>query len=81
MPLLYWHSHLRGKLRAMLALIANGIAILFCGFCGAFIAWTIVDALGWTGVAGAVLTAFIGMAAATLLWIAGVALRRALGRK
>ena len=54
------------------------IAILFCGLAGAFAAWTIADALGWTGVAGAIVTALIGMIAATLLWIAGVALRRVL---
>lgn len=65
----------------MLSIIRSAIAILFCGFGGAFIAWTIVDALGWSGVGGAIVTAIIGMVAATLLWVAGVALRRAIGRK
>jgi uncharacterized membrane protein YeaQ/YmgE (transglycosylase-associated protein family) len=65
----------------MLSIIPGIIAVAFCGFVGAFIAWTVVDALGWTGVGGAIVTALIGMIAATLLWIAGVALRRALRRK
>lgn len=65
----------------MHSIIPSAIAILFCGVVGALVGWSIVDALGWTGVGGAVVTALIGMVAATSLWIAGIALRRALLRK
>ena len=65
----------------MVSILPSAIAILFCGLAGAFTAWTIADALGWTGVAGAIVTALIGMVAATLLWITGVALRRVLRKK
>jgi hypothetical protein len=59
--------------------ISSAIAIIVCGVSGAVFAWAVVDALGWTGVGGAIVTAIIGMVAATLLWIAGVSLRKALG--
>ena len=62
----------------MLPYVFRGIAILICGVSGAWFAWTLVDALGWTGVDGAIVTAIIGMVAATLLWAAGVALGKAL---
>jgi len=63
----------------MLSYLPSAIAILICGFSGALLAWTTVDALGWTGVGGAIVTAIIGMVAATLLWIAGVSAGKALG--
>jgi hypothetical protein len=62
----------------VLSYVFRGIAILICGVGGAWFAWTLVDALGWTGVDGAIVTAIIGMIAATLLWAAGVALGKAL---
>ena len=64
---------------AMLAYLPSVIAILFCGISGAVIAWTIVDALGWTGVGGAIVTAIIGMICATLLWALGVSVGKTLG--
>ena len=63
----------------MLSILPSAIAILICGVSGALIAWMAVDAFGWTGVGGAIATAIIGMVAATLLWIAGVSTRKALG--
>jgi len=63
----------------MLSYIPSVIAILICGVGGAYFAWTLVDALGWTGVGGAIVTAIVGMIAATLLWAVGVAIRKALG--
>jgi hypothetical protein len=63
----------------MLSYLINAIAILICGVAGAVFAWTVVDALDWTGIGGAIVTAIIGMVAATLLWIAGVSVRKALG--
>ena len=63
----------------MLSYLPSVIAILICGVGGAYVAWTLVDALGWTGVGGAIVTAILGMIAATLLWIVGVAVRKAIG--
>jgi hypothetical protein len=63
----------------MLSYLTNAIAILICGIGGAAVAWTVVDALGWTGVGGALVTAIVGMVAATLLWIVGVHVGNALG--
>ena len=65
----------------MLSIFPSALAILFCGLVGAFAAWSIADALEWTGVGGAIATAIAGMVFATALWIVGVALRNALKRK
>ena len=56
----------------------NAVSILVCGIAGAYAAWALVDALGWTDVGGAVVAAVIGMTAATLLWAGGVALGKVL---
>ncbi|MEP6942618.1 MAG: hypothetical protein ABI981_06760 [Betaproteobacteria bacterium] len=64
----------------MLSVLPSALAILFCGLVGAFCAWSIADALEWTGVMGAIATAIAGMVFATALWIAGAALRSALKR-
>jgi hypothetical protein len=63
---------------SVLPYVLRGIAILICGVGGAWFAWTLVDAFGWTGVGGAIVTAMIGMVAATLLWATGVVLGKAL---
>jgi hypothetical protein len=63
----------------MLSILPSAIAILTCGVSGAVFAWTVVDALGWTGVGGAIVTAIIGMVTATLLWIVGVSIGGMLG--
>ena len=63
----------------MLSYLPSAIAILICGFSGAFFAWTVVDALGWTGIGGAIVTAIIGMVTATLLWFIGLSVGKALG--
>ena len=63
----------------MLSYLPGVIAILICGVGGAYFAWSVVDALGWTGVGGAIVTAILGMIAATLMWIVGVAVRKAIG--
>ena len=63
----------------MLSILPSAIAILACGVAGAVFAWTIADALGWTGVGGAILTAIVGMTMATVLWAAGVAIGNLLG--
>ena len=60
--------------------VFQAVAIIFCGVAGAYLAWVVVDAFGWSGVGAAVATAFIGMAAATLLWAGGIALGKALRR-
>jgi hypothetical protein len=61
-----------------MSLIFNLLAIVVCGSGGTLLAWLLVSALGWTGVAGALVTAIAGMLVATLLWAGGVALLRAL---
>ena len=62
----------------MRSILSNILGIVICGIGGAVLAWTMVDALGWTGVGGAFVTAVVGMVAATLLWAAGVAIGRML---
>lgn len=59
--------------------LPSAIAILVCGAGGAVFAWSIVDALGWTGIGGAIATAVIGMVTATVLWAAGVGIGKVLG--
>ena len=56
----------------------NGIAIIGCGVAGAVVAFYAVSALGWTGVAAAIAMAFVAMVSATLLWVLGVVVGRAL---
>jgi hypothetical protein len=58
----------------------HAIAIISCGIAAAYLAWVVVDGFGWSGVGAAVATAFIAMAAATLMWAGGVALGKALRR-
>jgi beta-lactamase class A len=58
----------------------HAVAIISCGVAGAYLAWAVVDAFGWSGVGAAVATAFIAMLAATLMWAGGVALGKALRR-
>jgi len=64
----------------MLSILPSALAILICGLAGAFGAWLIADAFGWTGALGALATAIVGMVFATSLWVAGAALRKALRR-
>ena len=49
------------------------LAILACGAVGAVLGWAIAGTIGLTGTPMALVAAFIGMVAATLLWIAGAA--------
>ena len=70
---------LRITAASMLSYLPSAIAILLCGIGGAVFAWTMVDLLGWTGVGGAIVTAILGMATATLLWVVGVGIAKALG--
>jgi hypothetical protein len=62
----------------MLYNVPRAIAILICGIGGASFAWTVADAMDWTGVGGAIVTAMIGMVTATLLWATGVVVGKAL---
>jgi hypothetical protein len=62
----------------VLRLIFRLLAIAVCGGGGGLVAWLIVTSLGGNGVGGAIAGAILGMVVATLLWIGGVALIRAL---
>jgi hypothetical protein len=57
------------------------LAIIVCGGTGGLLAWWLVFSLGWTGVGGAFVAAFLGMMLATLLWAGGIALVNALQRR
>jgi CHASE2 domain-containing sensor protein len=57
------------------------LAIVVCGGAGGLLAWWLVSSLGWTGVAGAIAAALLGMILATLLWAGGIALVNALQRR
>ena len=59
--------------------LPSAIAIVICGVSGAVTAWNVVDALGWTGVGGAIVTAIIGMVVATFLWVLGAGVGKVLG--
>jgi hypothetical protein len=80
-PLLYLPNRVAATFSAPhpMSLILNLLAIIVCGGCGALLAWLLVSMLGWTGVAGVLAAAVVGMLAATLFWAAGVALLRVLG--
>jgi hypothetical protein len=58
--------------------VTSAIAIIVCACAGALIAWNVASALDWTGVGGAVAMVIIAMVVATLLYVGGVALGRAL---
>jgi hypothetical protein len=59
--------------------VLSGIAILVCAGTGATFAWLIVSSIGWSGIAGALVTTVIGMVLATLLFAVGVVVGKALG--
>lgn len=63
----------------MAAIIGNVIGILICGGLGGVGAWALVTAVGLSGIVGAIVAAFAGVALATALWVAGSSLLRALG--
>ena len=54
------------------------LSIVACGGIGAVLGWAVAGSIGLTGTPMALVAAFIAMIAATLLWIAGVAM---LGKK
>ncbi|MEP6996099.1 MAG: hypothetical protein ABI900_00545 [Betaproteobacteria bacterium] len=58
--------------------VGSAIAITLCGGLGTAIAWLLVSPLGLAGVAAGLATAFVAMIAATALFAAAVAARRAL---
>lgn len=58
--------------------LRSAIAILICGGLGTAIAWLLVSPLDLTGIIAGLLTAFVAMIAATLLFACGVAVGRAL---
>jgi hypothetical protein len=61
-----------------LPIIINSIAIIVCGVAGAVVAFYAVSALGWTGVAAAIAMACIAMVSATVLFVLGTVVGRAL---
>jgi ABC-type sulfate transport system permease component len=62
----------------MRSILPSVLAIAICGGFGATFAWFLVDTLGWTGVAGAIATAILGMFIAVAMFAVGVALAKAL---
>ena len=58
--------------------LRSAIAILICGGLGTAIAWLLVSPLDLAGIAAGLLTAFVAMIVATLLFACGVAAGRAL---
>ena len=58
----------------MVAVVLYVLASAACGAVGAVLGWGIAAGLGLTGTPMALVAAFIGMVAATLLWIVGTAL-------
>jgi len=62
----------------MRSILPSLLAIVICGGVGATLAWFAVDALGWTGVAGAIATAMLAMVLAVAVFAGGIALAKAL---
>ena len=56
------------------------VAIVLCGGVGAIAGFGLARSLSLDGLAGALLAAITAIVVATLLWIAGVAVLRGLGR-
>jgi hypothetical protein len=61
-----------------MSIVLSVVSIIVCGGAGALVAWTLVSALGWDGVGGTIAMAVVGMIVATMLFVAGAALSRAL---
>jgi hypothetical protein len=57
-----------------MSIVLYVLAILACGGVGAAFGWAIAGSIGLTGTPMALVAAFIGMVAATLLWMAGAAM-------
>jgi hypothetical protein len=53
----------------VLPILLYVLAIVVCGGTGAVLGWAIAASLGLTGTPMALVAAFIGMVAATVLWI------------
>ena len=62
----------------MRSILPSLLAIVICGGFGVTLAWFIIDALGWNGVAGAIATAMLGMFFAVAMFAVGIALAKAL---
>jgi hypothetical protein len=62
----------------MRSILPSLLAIMICGGIGATLAWFVVDALGWTGVVGAIATAMLAMVLAVAVFASGIALAKAL---
>jgi len=62
----------------MRSLLPTLLAIVICGGVGATLAWFVVAAIGWTGVAGAIVTAIVGTILATAMFAGGIAIMNAL---
>jgi hypothetical protein len=62
----------------MTSLVGSILAILACGGIGGVAAWLVVTTFDWTGTAGAIVAAAIGMAIAFAVFAAGAAVLQAL---
>ncbi|MCC7327082.1 MAG: hypothetical protein IT521_09795 [Burkholderiales bacterium] len=52
------------------SILFSVIGIVISGTAGGVAGWSVVTTLGWSGVAGAVVAAGIGMVVATFVWVA-----------
>jgi hypothetical protein len=59
--------------------LVSGAAVVLCGGAGALAGFWLVQALGLSSLAGAIVATLAGIVVATLLWISGVAVLRGLG--
>jgi hypothetical protein len=65
-------------MKAFLPYIFSGIGILICVAVGGFVTQRVIDGLGWGGLGAAFFGLFLTLAIAFTLFVAGVALIRAL---
>ena len=61
-----------------LAYLTNAIVIIVCGCAGAYAAWAVVSAIGWSGVGAGVAMVIVAMVLAALLYFISVAVGRVL---
>jgi hypothetical protein len=66
------------SVKALLPYIRSSIGIVICIGVGVFVAQQAIDGFGWDGLGAAFASIFLTLAIAFALFVAGVAVRRAL---
>jgi hypothetical protein len=76
---LYWSLVAPASKPSAMSMTMSIVGIALCGGLGALCAWVLTHALGLTGLSAAIATVVIGMVVAMVLFVAFLALGRAIG--